>query len=141
MSFDKYDLIIPVVDASSDVRTVIYNSESKAVILQDQRFPVVCTQGQIADIISKKCIDRTACTGQRYVFNSICVKQCPVSYRLVQILDSSSAPLYNICYASCPQWLGYRDPDVIDLLDSRNNTCVKCAAGQLAKQASCAATC
>ncbi|CAL6026053.1 Cysteine-rich_membrane protein 2 [Hexamita inflata] len=141
VSFDKYDLIIPVVDASSDVRTVIYNSESKAVILQDQRFPVVCTQGQIADIISKKCIDRTACTGQRYVFNSICVKQCPVSYRLVQILDSSSAPLYNICYASCPQWLGYRDPDVIDLLDSRNNTCVKCAAGQLAKQASCAATC
>ncbi|CAL6073616.1 Conserved_hypothetical protein [Hexamita inflata] len=136
--FGVFDTLLNAPVTASDVRMVVYAGETKSVMVMDNRYLVVCNNGQLFDVVLKVCVARNTClaASNKYIFKAMCVKQCPNLYRFANIGTE------KICYQQCPFNLGYADPAFIDLSNSLNNMCILCSGATLKVDSTgCVASC
>lgn len=74
--FGVFDTLLNAPVTASDVRMVVYAGETKSVMVMDNRYLVVCNNGQLFDVVLKVCVARNTClaASNKYIFKAMCVK-------------------------------------------------------------------
>ncbi|CAL6096010.1 Conserved_hypothetical protein [Hexamita inflata] len=116
-----------------NIRFVVFTAETKAVLLKDNSFMLICGNWLLLDTVSLTCITRTSCTG--YILNATCLRQCPLDHWFVTIGSE------KLCFLKCPTHLNYYNTtNLVGVVDPRTSQCTLCS-GKIAREDDCQLEC
>ncbi|CAL5993525.1 Conserved_hypothetical protein [Hexamita inflata] len=125
--------VIDNLQPRQNIRFVVFTSETKAVLLKDNSFMLICDNRLLVDTSSLKCITRSTCT--EYILNATCLRQCPLDHWFVTIGSE------KLCFLKCPTHLNYYNTtNLISAVDPRTSQCTLCS-GMIAREGDCKNDC
>ncbi|CAL6015057.1 Conserved_hypothetical protein [Hexamita inflata] len=132
-TFGIQHTVIDNLSSRQNIRFVVFTSETKAVLLKDNSFMIICDNRLLVDTSSLKCITRASCTG--YILNATCLRQCPLDHWFVTIGSK------KLCFLKCPTHLNYYNTtNLIGAVDPRTSQCTLCS-GNIAREGDCKNDC